>query len=217
MKKGQKIAGMCLILAVLLGGCSKKETGEVAVPEVQIAEQETGAQPAGEETAPLELDTAPGTVLGQEEVAVMKEGEMETLLYTRVQGMEGVSAAYSPERFSVEADESELCFTSLDFPEASVTISEVSGDSAEGLADQYVSESNEECTVEETTVGEGEYMATWVGYSTGTDSGDKTCDIYVLRHGEKLYVARIDCTIELTEGLGQEQYVILSTLRFDEG
>jgi len=217
MRKGQKIAGVCLLLAVLMCGC-KKETGEVAVPEVQVAEQtQETAEPAGQETEPLELDTAPGTELGQEEVAVMKEGEMETLLYTRVQGMEGVSAAYNPEQFSVQAEEGKLCFTALEFPEAVLTIREDESDSAEGLADQYVYDSNEECTVEEITVGEGEYMAIWVSYSTGTAPEDKLCDYYIIRHGERLYVAELVCTQELAEGLGQEQYVILSTLRFDEG
>ena len=91
------------------------------------------------------------------------------------------------------------------------------GGSAEDVADQYVLESDEECTVEETTIGEGEYAAIWVSYAEGTADTERTCDIYVFRYNDVLYTVQMDCTAGEYEKIGQAEQMILSALRFDEG
>ena len=222
----------CLVLAVLLYGCGKGEgdkTGEVSVPQVQQADQTEQAEEEGkgsglteEQSDLLQAEAEPGTVLGEEEVTLMKEGEAQTVPYTRVQGMEGITIAYDPAVFTLKAGEKELRFDAISYGSDSDTpvflsITETEGNSAETLADQYAAESNEECLTEEVSIGEGEYPAIWVSYAEGTDAKSRTCDLYVFRYNEKLYVVRMDCLVEAYEGMGAEQESILSTLRLDEG
>ena len=166
--------------------------------------------------------TEPGAVLGEEEVILMQEGETVPVAYSRIQGMEGFTIAYDPESFTMEASEQELCFYADSYGPDSETpvfvkISESEGASAESLAEQYTVDSNEECLVEEVTIGEGEYPAIWVSYAEGTDSNSRTCDLYIFRYNEKLYTVQMDCFVEAYEGMGAAQESILSTLRFDEG
>ena len=71
--------------------------------------------------------------------------------------------------------------------------------------------------MEEVTAGEGEYPAIWVSYSEGMDPESRTCDLYVIRYNEKLYVVQMDCFVEGYEEMGAAQESLLSTLRFDEG
>lgn len=210
----------CLLaLGVIACGCGEKETGEVSVPQGQEAEEETAAEPIPE---PIEVGTAPGTVLGEEKIVLMQEGEPKTCSYTRIQGLEGFTIAYDPEIFTLEASEKEICFDTWSYGQDSdtpvfVRIQETQGDSAEALADQYAAESDQECIVEGVTVGEGEYPAIWVSYAEGTDPESRTCDIYVIRYNERLYVVQMDCFVESYEGMGAAQESLLSTLRFDEG
>ena len=186
----------CLILSAVLYGCGGEgdKTGEVSVPEVQQADQtEQAVENEGEsgqaeaQPIPVEVGTEPGTVLGEEEVILM---ELDFYAY------------------SYDADSETPVF---------VKISETEGASAESLADQYVVDSNEECLVEEVTIGEGEYPAIWVSYAEGTDSNSRTCDLYIFRYNERLYTVQMDCFVEAYEGMGAAQESILSTLRFDEG
>ena len=88
--------------------------------------------------------------------------------------------------------------------------------SAEELADQYVADSGEECSVEEMTIGEGEYPALWVSYAEGTEPDSRSCSLYVFRYNSVLYVAQLDGMVGDTQ-LAGELNTILSTLRFDEG
>ena len=88
--------------------------------------------------------------------------------------------------------------------------------SAEELADQYVADSGEECSVEEMTIGEGEYPALWVSYAEGTEPDSRSCSLYVFRYNSVLYVAQLDGTVGNAE-MTAELNTILSTLRFDEG
>ena len=221
----------CLILSAVLYGCGGEgdKTGEVSVPEVQQADQtEQAVENEGEsgqaeaQPIPVEVGTEPGTVLGEEEVILMQEGESVSVPYNRIQGMDGFTIAYDPETFSLEASEQELDFYAYSYDADSETpvfvkISETEGASAESLADQYVVDSNEECLVEEVTIGEGEYPAIWVSYAEGTDSNSRTCDLYIFRYNERLYAVQMDCFVEAYEGMGAAQESILSTLRFDEG
>lgn len=222
---------LCLVLGISLCGCGKAESDETEVPQVKMAEisaeeQETGQienDPENEENpVPIETENAPGTLLGEEEVILMEEGQAVAVSYTRIQGMEDFTIAYDPDFFTFDADEKELRFDAVSYGKDSSTpvfvrITETDGDSVEALADQYVSESNEECLTEEVTIGEGEYPAIWVNYAEGTDASSRTCDMYVLRYNEKLYVVQMDCFVEAYESLGAVQESILSTLRFDEG
>jgi len=214
---------LCMSLCLLLlwgsmTGCGK-EVAEIAVPETagpQVEVTETA------ETAELSLDTKPGSILGEEEVILMLDGQPECVVYTRIQGNEDYSVAYDPEQFSVSVTEKEVRFTAIDFDEACETpvvlsIRTTEGESAEVLAEQYVSESNEECRIEEVTIGEGEYPAFGVSYAEGTEADSRTCDIYVLRLNQQLYVIQIDCLASVYENLGAVQHTILSTLRFHEG
>lgn len=218
MKKGQKRIsfGLCLAVA-LLCGCGQGKTGEVSVPQVSVAEQPEVHQTEEQAAAALELETPPGTVLGEEEVIVMEGDSPKSVMYNRVLGMEGSSIAYDPERFTMETAEGELRFLSNSDPKVLFTMQQVEGDSAETLAEQYIYESNQECTMEEVTVGEGEYPAIWVNYATGTEAEDQIFDLYVLRYNERLYVVRLECTVDLYETEGAREQMILSTLRFDEG
>lgn len=219
----------CLILSAVLWGCSRDGgdlTKEVSVPEVQQAEQaeedENETDISGEQPASAAAENVPGTVLGEEEVILMAEGEPVSVSYSRIQGMEGFTIAYDPVSFTLEASEQELCFYAGAYGADSETpvfvkISETEGASTESLIERYVADSNEECTVEEVTIGEGEYPASWISYSEGTDNKSRTCDLYVFRYNEKLYTVQMDCFVEAYEGLGAAQESILSTLRFDEG
>lgn len=216
----------CLILSAVLWGCGRDGgdlTKEVSVPEVQQAEEdENETVISGEQPASAAAENVPGTVLGEEEVILMAEGEPVSVSYSRIQGMEGFTIAYDPASFTLEASEQELCFYAGAYGADSETpvfvkISETEGASTESLIERYVADSNEECTVEEVTIGEGEYPASWISYSEGTDNKSRTCDLYVFRYNEKLYTVQMDCFVEAYEGLGAAQESILSTLRFDEG
>ena len=151
-----------------------------------------------------------------------EEGEPQTAMYTRVRGNGDFSLAYDTSEFSLTASENELRFEALsdgeaDAASAFLSLRKEDAPSAEELADQYVAESGEECAVEEVTVGEGEYPAIWVSYAEGTSGDSRTCDLYVFRYNEELYVAQLDCTVADYENLGSAEHMILSTLRFDEG
>lgn len=225
-------AALCMLGCLcVLGGCGK-EDAEVAVPQVEVVEEPQISQTEEQKEAELGLDTQAGTELGEEEITVMTdEGESETAVYTRVRGIGDFSIAYDAEEFTLTASENELRFEPVvSGAEGTETGAGTAGDaqiflsirteeapSAEELADQYVAESNEECTVEEMTVGEGEYPAIWVSYAEGTDAGSRTCDLYIFRYNDVLYVAQLDCTVEAYDSLGASEHTILSTLRFDEG
>lgn len=211
------IAGLLVLAAAGLTACGGKDA-EVSVPHVELAEQPKSSQTREQKDAELGLETEPGTVLGQEEVTVMEGEEPRTVTYTRVKGNGDFSLAYDTETFSLEASEEALTFRALDESvPAFVKMEKAKGASAEDVADQYVLESDEECTVEDVTVGEGEYPAVWVSYAEGTKDTERTCDIYVFRYNDVLYTVRMDCTVGTYEKIGQAEQMILSTLRFDEG
>ena len=80
------------------------------MPHVEVVEQPKISQTEEEKEAELGLETAPGTVLGQEEVTVMEGEEPKTVLYTRVRGIGDFSLAYDAETFSAEASADSLTF-----------------------------------------------------------------------------------------------------------
>lgn len=207
---------------LLAAGCGKEEA-EVTVPHVEMAEKPSVNQTEEQKEAELGLETSPGTVIGEEEVVLMtEEGEPESVTFVRVRGNGDYSAAYDRDTFILQASEEELRFEArADEGEGMLpmflSIRREEGISAEDLADRYVEESYEECTVEEVTVGEGEYPAVWVSYAEGTSSESRTCDIYIIRHEEELYTVWLECRVGELEKTGQEEQTILSTLRFDEG
>ena len=215
-------AALCLTVFLLCCGCGRGGA-EVTVPQVEVVEEPQVSQTEEQKRAELGLDTEAGTVLGEEEVVMMtEEGEPQTAMYTRVRGNGDFSLAYDTSEFSLTASENELRFEALsdgeaDAASAFLSLRKEEAPSAEELADQYVAESGEECAVEEVTVGEGEYPAIWVSYAEGTSGDSRTCDLYVFRYNEELYVAQLDCTVADYEKLGSAEHMILSTLRFDEG
>ena len=218
----KRLTLLCLAAIAVLCGCSGTRTGEVSVPEVQDIGQAGIEEEEVQEPEPIVVGKGPGSVLGEEEVVLMREGETVSVPYNRIQGINDFTIAYDPESFTLEIANNELCFYSHSYGADSETpvfvkITESEEESSETLADQYVADSNEECMVEEVTIGEGEYPAAWISYSEGTDSGSRTCDIYIFRYNERLYVAQMDCFVEAYESLGAIQESILSTLRFDEG
>ena len=217
MRKSHKKIGLGLFIALLLCGCQKKPAEDTGILNVQEAEKPEIRQTEEQAAAALNPDTMPGTVLGEEEVLVLKEDSFESVLYERVRGLEGSSIAYDAERFFLEIKDGMLVIRFRDKEEVFLAMGETEGDSAEAAADQYVYDSGEECAVEEVTIGEGEYPAFWVRYGTETPDGEKVCDRYILRHNERLYVVQIDCSLDLCDTAGAEQQTILSTLRFDEG
>lgn len=229
------LACLCLGLCLMLGiaGCGNAgekteqteetgeagETGEVAVPQVDPEDLPKSSQTEEQKEAELGLLTEPGTVLGEEEVVLILEGEPENAVYTRIQGNGDFSIAYDPERFTMTASLEELRFDAASVGTVPVffSVRKAEAASVEEEADRYVEESGEECTVEEVTVGEGEYPAVWVSYAEGTSADSRTCDVYVLRYNDVLYTIQMDCFVEAYEGLGEMQQMILSTLRFHEG
>ena len=228
------LAFCCLGIFLLSGiwGCGKEAheevqdtvtgTGEVDVPHVEAEELPENHQTEEQKEAELGLETRPGTVLGEEEVVLMLEGEPQSITYVRVQGSGEYSVAYDPEQFTVTASEEEIRFDALmsseaELPSVFLSIRKEEGASTEEVAERYIEESNEECTAEEVTLGEGEYPALWVSYAEGTAFDSRTCDLYVLRQNDVLYVVQMDCFVEAQEGLGETQQMILSTLRFHEG
>ena len=84
------------------------------MPHVEVVEQPKISQTEEEKEAELGLETAPGTVLGQEEVTVMEGEEPKTVLHTRVRGIGDFSLAYDAETFSVEASADSLTFQALE-------------------------------------------------------------------------------------------------------
>ena len=80
-----KFLTLCVLAAMGLSACGKKDA-EVSVPHVEVVEQPKISQTEEEKEAELGLETAPRTVLGQEEVTVMEGEEPKTVLYTRVRG-----------------------------------------------------------------------------------------------------------------------------------
>ena len=155
-------AALCILGCLcVLGGCGK-EDAEVAVPQVEVVEEPQISQTEEQKEAELGLDTQAGTELGEEEITVMTdEGEPETAVYTRVRGIGDFSIAYDAEEFTLTASENELRFepvvSGAEGTEAGagtagdakifLSIRTEEAPSAEELADQYVAESNEECTV----------------------------------------------------------------------
>ena len=203
--------------SVLLGGCGGSGA-EVSIPQVEVIEQPQISQTEEQKEAQLDPESEAGTVLGEEEVIVMSpEGEPQTALYTRVRGNGDFSIAYDKSRFSIAASAGELRFEPSGEQEAAfLSIRTEDAPSAEELADQYVADSGEECSVEEMTIGEGEYPALWVSYAEGTEPDSRSCSLYIFRHNSALYTAQLDGTagnVEMTAELN----TILSTLRFDEG
>lgn len=225
-RPGGYVKGAVLLILALaalsLGGC-RTESAEVTVPHVEVAEKPAVSQTEEQKQAELGLETEAGTLLGEEEVVVMtKEGEPETTRYTRVRGNGDFSIAYDPAVFTMNASEEELRFEEKNADDTGalpifISIQKKEEDSSEKLSDFYVEQSGEECSVEEVSVGEGEYAALWVSYAEGTDSESRTCDIYIIRHNESLYAVQLDCNVGSYESLGEAQQTILSTLRFDEG
>ena len=215
-------AALCLTVFLLCCGCGRGGA-EVTVPQVEVVEEPQVSQTEEQKRAELGLDTEAGTVLGEEEVVMMtEEGEPQTTMYTRVRGNGDFSLAYDTSEFSLTASENELRFEALsdgeaDAASAFLSLRKEEAPSAEELADQYVAESGEECAVEEVTIGEGEYPAIWVSYAEGTSGDSRTCDLYVFRYNEELYVAQLDCTVADYENLGSAEHMVLSPLRFDEG
>ena len=140
--------------AVLLGGCGDGGA-EVSVPQVEVIEQPQISQTEEQREAQLDPESEAGTVLGEEEVTVMTpEGEPQTALYTRVRGNGDFSIAYDKSRFSIAASAGELRFEPSEEQEpAFLSIRTEDAPSAEELADQYVADSGEECSVEEMTIG----------------------------------------------------------------
>ena len=188
-------AALCLTVFLLCCGCGRGGA-EVTVPQVEVVEEPQVSQTEEQKRAELGLDTEAGTVLGEEEVVMMtEEGEPQTAMYTRVRGNGDFSLAYDTSEFSLTASENELRFEALsdgeaDAASAFLSLRKEDAPSAEELADQYVE---------------------------GTAGDSRTCDLYVFRYNEELYVAQLDCTVADYENLGSAEHMILSTLRFDEG
>ena len=203
--------------SALLGGCGGSGA-EVSIPQVEVIEQPQISQTEEQKEAQLDPESEAGTVLGEEEVIVMSpEGEPQTALYTRVRGNGDFSIAYDKSRFSIAVSAGELCFEPAGEQEAAfLSIRTEDAPSAEELADQYVADSGEECSVEEVSIGEGEYPALWVSYAEGTEPDSRSCSLYVFRYNSVLYVAQLDGMVGDTQ-LAGELNTILSTLRFDEG
>ena len=227
-------AALCLTVFLLCCGCGRGGA-EVTVPQVEVMEEPQVRQTEEQKRAELGLDTEAGTVLGEEEVVMMtEEGEPQTAMYTRVRGNGDFSLAYDTSEFSLTASENELRFEALsdgeaDAASAFLSLRKEDAPSAEELADQKLERAelaialpsdwklNECFTAQEFIRTNCEYPAIWVSYAEGTSGDSRTCDLYVFRYNEELYVAQLDCTVADYENLGSAEHMILSTLRFDEG
>lgn len=228
----RRAAAMILCMAAILTACGKKEEAIVSVePEARDLTAETEAGSEEEQQADDRMEeaagdtqerqaAAPGTVLGEEEQTLLLEGLEETQTVQRVQGSFGYSFAFSAESFAFTPGDTEdlLLPAGAQNPEealAFLTVSENLEYALEELADELVLGCDQECLVEDLTIGEEEYPAIWITYTEETPQGMRQVDDYLVGFETHVFRIHIVCMEEALEGLYGRLQVVLSTLRFD--
>lgn len=231
-------------LAASLWGCGKKEEAVVFVEEAPKEESqlidegewvdEGGIGGANSQSGE---QPEPGAVLGEETIFLYQGEEGQQMILKRVQGSFGYSLAYT-------GDAHTFCLAGTDVQAASgeenleepgdllvpaeyggdpgnspvtLTIGENLDYALEELADEIVLTCEEECLVEETWIGEEEYPATWITYTEETEEGTRQVDYYLAGFETHLFVIKTVCPLDELGSQGEDQQLILSTLRFDSG
>lgn len=236
--KRRYFPAVCLLF-LLMGieaGCGKKEEAVVFVEEA--AEEDTAAPEEefldeGNEDVVKEKPaglTEPGSVLGEEQMFLYVGEEERELTLRRVQGSFGYSLAFDPEVYALEIGEEKdavliLDVTAqeqegqdtqeLDQSRVLMTISENLDYALEELADELVWNCDEECLVEELTIGEEEYPSIWITYTTEQAGEIRQVDIYLVGFETHVFEIQMECLDQELGTRGADQQVILSTLRFD--
>ena len=229
MKK-RYLPAMCLLF-LLVGagaGCGKKEEAVVfveeapeedtAAPEEEfLDEQNTKA--ASEKTAGW---AEPGSVLGEEQMSLYLGEEERKLTLRRTQGSFGYSLAFDPEVYMLEIGEEKDAVRGVEGTgndqaagQVLMTISENLDYALEELADELVWNCQEECLVEELTIGEEEYPAIWISYTTEEEGQLRQVDIYLVGFETHVFEIEMECPEQELDTRGADQQIILSTLRFD--
>lgn len=216
-KRGLLLAvGLCMVMG--LAGCKEKEQGTDLPVQEDMQEQEvSGSQLEEEEGMAVQKEAEPGMVLNEEEISVLKHGELVTETFTRVRGSFNYSIAYEAEDFTYSSEDGIDRISSAGQKEnggfqAYLSISEVLDYTAEDLAAGLVLQSgSDDCVQEETVIGEGEYLVTRIAY-TDPDSADSR-EYYILGQDDGILLLELGCVQD--EELYAELQVILSTLKFE--
>ena len=210
MRKGFGVRAVLFgCLALMLCGCEPRK-------EAVISLDAEGAQ----ETDLLAGFPAPGTVLGIEEVVLYRDGQEESLQLQREQGSCGYSMAYDTRVLTLELTDAKDVLlpdgqNSPDAAEAYLTIEENVEYAVEELADELVLSCDWECSVEELTIGEEEYPATWICCTEESGQEALQVEYYLVGFETHVFQIRLVCKETATEELYENLQVALSTLRFD--
>ncbi len=215
----------------VLSGCGKKEEAVVFVEEAP--EEETQVIDEGEwkdENSGSTADASsgeqeePGSVLGEETIFLYQGEEGQQMILQRVQGSFGYSLAYDAKTFafSVNKEGDKILpeeYTGSSLEEGAelpvcMTICENMDYALEELADQIVFTCEQECLVEETWIGEEEYPATWITYTEEIDGVVRQIDYYLAGFEDHVFQIQMICPEKELETWGEQQQLILSTLRF---
>ncbi len=163
---------------------------------------------------------APGTFLQEERVLTYTDAGAVYMNFYRMQGNYGYSVAFDIEKFCFELDESvdRIYINGSNRPDASdavLYISENAEYALEELADKIVLECKQECNVEEVTIGEEEYPATWITYQENTERGTRKTDYYLIGYENRVLEIQLICSEEMDQSYYEQLQIILSTIRLD--
>lgn len=231
-------------LAAMLPGCGKKEEAVVFVEEApkeetQLIDEEEWEDESGISSVETKAgeQPEPGAVLGEETIFLYQGEEGQQMILQRIQGSFGYSLAYTADAYKFCLAEPGAQNTSGEEPwgetgdllvpveygtepensPVRMTIAENMDYALEELADEIVFTCEEECLVEEIWIGEEEYPATWITYTEETETGTFQVDYYLTGFETHVFVIKMVCPLDDLGSWGEDQQLILSTLRFDSG
>lgn len=219
-------------LAGGLSGCGKKEEAVVFVEEApkeetQLIDEGEWMDENGRSAADISSgeEALPGTVLGEETFFLYQGEEGQQMVLQRVQGSFEYSLAYDAKVFVFSADKEGDMILSEEYAASSLeeetepavfcmTICENMDYALEELADQIVLICEQECLVEDTWIGEEEYPAVWITYTEERNGTSCQIDYYLAGFEDRVFQIQMICPEEELETWGEQQQLILSTLRF---
>lgn len=231
----QCLAWMLLGILGLAGGlpgCGKKEEAVVFVEEApkeeaQLIDEGEWMDENGRSAADVSSggEALPGAVLGEESFFLYQGEKGQQIVLQRVQGSFGYSLAYDAKVFVFSPDKEGDVISSEEYAASSLegetgadvfcmTIRENMDYALEELADQIVLTCEQECLVEDTWIGEEEYPAVWITYTEERNGTACQIDYYLAGFEEHVFQIQMVCPEEKLETWGEQQQLILSTLRF---
>lgn len=220
------ILALTICLMPVFSGCQKQEEAVISVTVAEPLEEES-AKPLDKKDASSDLaaesaieQVLPGAVFGEEEVLMYSEEQEIIKTLQRVQGNYGYSLAYEAEMFTFSMDETEDCLfpietESRESAKAFLAISENLDYALEELADELVLNCEEECLVEEVSVGEEEYPAIWISYTEETEQGPRQVEYYLIGFENRVFQIELSCMEEVMEAYYDGLQIALSAMRLD--